>query len=115
MADRARDTYEKGNKMGSTYMACIAGMWTNYLKQPHRDPFKNDDYHLQSWWECGWGAYDQAVGITLQLRKEWAEAEKERARKAAKEEKSKPKTKVYVPPPDTTSAKKPSFWKMKLW
>lgn len=79
LAERGRKTFAKDNKIGSAYMACICGMWTNHFKHPKRNPFENnqDDIHLWRWWDCGYEAYNQAIGLTPEIRKQIAKAERE--------------------------------------
>ena len=118
LAERAREAFAKGNKLGAAYLAMIAGMWANYLKCSRKiNPYAggNDDIYLWRWWEAGYDAYDQAIGLTYEIRKQIADAEKQRIKKEKKDE---TKKKVYVPKheiPTAPGEKKKSFWNMKLW
>lgn len=93
---RARETFENGNRLGSAYLACIAGMWTNACKRPNRNPYSSSkEGWIWGWFDCGYDALTSAVGQTFEIRKKQIESEK-----SWEEEQKKKKT---------------SSWNIKLW
>jgi hypothetical protein len=107
--ERAREVFNKGNRLGSAYLAEIAGMWTNALKRPNVNPYNNDkdSYWLHRWFANGYEDYTKAIGQTLEIRKKIIAAEKAWAedREAHKND---TKTKVDV-------KKQTGKWNIKLW
>lgn len=54
LRDDAIYASEKGNKMGSEYLACIAGMWTHTLRRPNSNPFDSmNQGDLYVWFNTG--------------------------------------------------------------
>lgn len=75
--DRARDASKDGHQLSAAYLATIAGMWTNACKRPYVNPFETneDDSWIYKWFRNGYDDFSQAVGMTIELRKQFLEKE----------------------------------------
>jgi hypothetical protein len=105
--DRAREAFQKGNRLGSAYLATIAGIWTSALKRPNVNPFETqeDDIWLYKWFANGYEDYTRAIGMNLEIRRKMLEAEKAWAEeKGTKQDKTQSNVK-----------KQTSKWNVKLW
>ena len=73
--DRARNVLNDGNRLAASYLACIAGMWTNCAKLPCNNPYSGEDHLLYEWFNTGYDAFTQSIGMTYELRKKMTEYE----------------------------------------
>jgi hypothetical protein len=113
--DRAKGSHESGNQYASAYLACIGGMWGNYLNiSRKRNPFTGqNDIELWKWWDCGHACYDQAIGLANRIRREMTE--KEGANSKKKTPQATNQIKAHALPPTANSDVKRSLWNVKLW
>ena len=108
----AKDALIKGNRLGAAYLAMLAGMWANFFKRDAKaNPFNDDDILLYSHWADGYDAFNQALGMSDEVRKKQLEYEK--AVDAKREQESgkikSPYEALKVAPPKKTD------WNIKLW
>ena len=105
--DRALAALANGNQMGAAYLACLGGMWTNACRQPHINPFVDDNTILYRWFANGYDDYSAAIKISAEVRAKQLKAEeRDDAKRASKKNKS-------TTEPSTSG--KSGFWSKKFW
>lgn len=115
--DRTREVSKGGNRLGSAYLATIAGMWTNACKRPYINPFETneDDVWIYKWFQNGYDDYSQAVGMTNELRKQFLDKEKHEDEKREAAKATKMRVPIAHPALKETKAEGDKWWKVKLW
>lgn len=107
LIDDSKSVSEGGNKHGSAYLACIAGMWANHCKLDFDFPYDDGFSWLNDWFRTGYDAYNQSLNVSAAVRKKQLDYEKKRNKEYAEEKASR----VYTPQKEKTT----SIWNTKLW
>jgi hypothetical protein len=107
LMDDSKTVAEGGNKHGSAYLACIAGMWANHCKLDFNFPYTDGFSWLNDWFRCGYDAYNQSLNVSAGVRKKQLDYEKKQNKKYAEERSAR----VVA----AQKEEKSSIWSTKLW